>query len=82
MFDRDKVIKGLEHCSSGDGCKGCPYSKNESGHVCSFDCIRDALALLKDQPEIIRCRDCKRRLECDYWIENGDEWFCADGKRW
>lgn len=43
--------------------------------------VADAIALLKDQPEIIRCRDCKRRIECDYWIENGDEWFCADGER-
>lgn len=47
MVDRQKVIKGLEHCLSGDGCKGCPYSKNESG--CSFDSIRDAIVLLKEQ---------------------------------
>ena len=52
MADREKVIKGLEHCSSGDGCKGCPYSKNESVHVCSFDCIRDAIALLKEHEPI------------------------------
>lgn len=31
--------------------------------------------------ELIRCKDCKHRLECDYWIENGDDWFCADGER-
>jgi len=31
--------------------------------------------------ELVRCKDCKHHLECDYWIENGDDWFCADGKR-
>lgn len=31
--------------------------------------------------ELIRCKDCKRHLECNYWIENGDDWFCADGER-
>ena len=49
MPDREKVIKGLEHCSSLDGCKGCPYSQSENGHVCSFNCNNDALTLLKEQ---------------------------------
>jgi len=34
-----------------------------------------------DKEEVVRCKDCKRHLECDYWIENGDNWFCADGER-
>lgn len=33
------------------------------------------------EQELVRCKDCKRHLECNYWIENGDDWFCADGKR-
>ena len=49
----EKVIKGLEHCSSSNGCKGCPYSKNWSKHVCSVVCIRDAIALLKEQQKLI-----------------------------
>ena len=53
MVDREKVIEGLEHCSSGEGCRGCPYNKTESGHACLFDCVRDALALLKEQEERI-----------------------------
>lgn len=53
MIDLEKVIKGLEHCSSSDGCKGCPYSRIESGHVCSVVCIRDAIALLKEQQKLI-----------------------------
>ena len=31
-------------------------------------------------PEIVMCKDCRYHLECDYWIEHGDNWFCADGK--
>lgn len=87
MDDREKVIKGLDHCSSGEGCKGCPYSKIESNHLCLVDCIRDALALLKEQGKIVLCKDCK------YWhdsircqmdsegLKTPDDWFCADGKR-
>ena len=31
--------------------------------------------------ELVRCKDCKRHFECDYWLESGDDWFCADGER-
>ena len=31
--------------------------------------------------ELVRCKDCKHHLECDCWIENGDDWYCADGER-
>lgn len=34
-----------------------------------------------DAVPVVRCKDCKRHLECDYWIENGDDWYCADGER-
>lgn len=52
--------------------------------------------LLKEQPEIVRCRDCKywsaERIndfnKCRRWINVGvknfatmGEWFCADGER-
>jgi hypothetical protein len=34
-----------------------------------------------DMRPMVLCKDCKHRLECDYWIENGDDWYCADGER-
>lgn len=52
MADREKVIKGLECCISEQACKGCPYNQSETGHLCSFNCIRDAIALLKEQEQI------------------------------
>lgn len=96
MPDMEKVVKGLEHCPNipFDICYAecnsydCPY-KDELGiqklHA-------DALALLKEQLEIVRCKD------CDYYeIWGSDEkictrlgkwygrvpedWFCAGGKR-
>lgn len=59
-MDREKVIKGLEHCKIGD-CVGCPYDqiKEESLHgkhdkyvlVCNEQLTEDILALLKEQEE-------------------------------
>lgn len=56
--DREKVIKGLEHCGFTEkrGCDGCPYEDEcidfggDAGHgsLCT-----DALALLKEQAEVI-----------------------------
>ena len=54
MPDREKVIKGLECCTSEQACKGCPYSQSETGHLCSFNCLHDALAMLKEQEGIIK----------------------------
>ncbi len=31
--------------------------------------------------ELVRCKYCKHRLECDYWLEKGDDWYCGDGER-
>lgn len=39
------------------------------------------------QPEIVRCKDCKKRYKksCGYYYADGrimcDDWFCADGVR-
>lgn len=59
MIKREKVIKGLEHCTSHDDgrdkfggvgkCGGCPYY----GHDCTDRMKKDALALLKEQHEQI-----------------------------
>lgn len=54
MSDKEKVIKGLEHCISADKtCTGCPYE----GTTCTTTLNADALALLKED-----CHNCK--LEC------------------
>ena len=43
--------------------------------------------LLKEQGEVVRCRDCVNRydpINCKMYSEGmdtSDEWFCADGER-
>lgn len=51
MPDREKVIKGLEHCLEGVvGCqKRCPYKRD---FACRSELARDALALLKKQEAV------------------------------
>ena len=91
MVDREKVIKAIEYCFNiDDPCEQCPYD--------GIDCISkmkaDALALLKEQPEIIRCKDCifgehernngtgMEWIYCKHHRENRPkEWFCASGSR-
>ena len=60
MINREKVIKGLEYCTSNDGCKNCPYNPTEG--VCGYTCLQDALALLKEQEERVEPIAIKREM--------------------
>lgn len=81
MVDIYKVIKGLEVCMSKDKtCSDCPYE----GTVCITTLSTDALELLRDHPQIVRCRNCEHwdfyKHECDkkeVWFACPDL-FCAD----
>lgn len=60
MADREKVIKGLEHCSNKSFCNdGCPYSSilrdpNLGIDECMTCLAHDALELLKEQePKLV-----------------------------
>ena len=95
-MDREKVIKGLEVCRDQDnppgyrftGCKDdCPYY----GNGCAKKLKEDAMDQLKEQPEIVRCKDCTW-WGTDRMCESSDSpcfqngcthgnWFCADGER-
>lgn len=85
MSDREKVLIGLKCLVTEDGiCDECPY--NERG-FCVENIASDALVLLKEQPEIIHCKDCKHAdisasglIKCA-GIFRAPDWFCADGKR-
>ena len=55
-MDREKIIKGLEHCRimcegvSHNPCSGCPYQ----GHYTCADRLKtDAIALLKEQEAVM-----------------------------
>lgn len=46
---------------------------------------RSSFCPLKEQPEIVRCEDCKLRHNhtCEIWTDGvyNPDWFCPDGKR-
>ena len=62
MHDREKVIKGLEHCFHGQECCGdieCPYYiEHLSDCCCLEECQEnlktDAIIMLKEQEDKIR----------------------------
>ena len=100
MPDMKKVIKGLKCIASSSDCIGteCPYCHNIldnaiTGYDCTTELARDILALLKEQPAIVRCKDCghqgKRGLgaycmfiECKKTGSiHHETWFCANGER-
>lgn len=73
-MNSEELIKGMQECDLNGGLIGnCPY--------------KGILALLKEQSEIVRCKDCKKRYtalciqEEVGNINNQDDWFCADGER-
>ena len=62
------------------------FAYNESGRLESLSRMIDEL--LKEQPQIVRCKDCKfwYKDECSHLCAiNGDlrpaNWFCADGEK-
>lgn len=87
VADLDETIKGLECCAErfprNKKCGECPYVS-----ICYHDracdeLLDDALELLKEQPKIVRCKECKRRTESgfcrEHWHPVSDEQFCEKG---
>ena len=94
MTDREKILDGLRHCvpeTKGDGklyCSSCPYciSCKSGGVFLPIVMVEDIRKLLKEQPQIVRCKDCKWYDKQKNWCisldiaEQGEDWFCADGE--
>lgn len=77
MSDRKKVIEQLESMRD--------YHRSVGNNI-TADIANDALKLLKEQPEIVRCKDCENNIggrcrNLDLWVETDPDWFCADGER-
>lgn len=77
MTEREKVIKGLEHCCIDDegypSCKGCPYGP--CNVRCGGDLHADALALLKAQePRVMTIGELRKLQKQDVvWLEDADK---------
>ena len=90
MTDIEKVIKGLEHCMResdnlyDDPCNGCPYYvEKQPSRICSGELQKDCYDLLKEQPQLVRCKDCKNQYRCEMsgGFKDDLNWFCADGEK-
>lgn len=89
MVDRKQTIYDIERCTCHvpGACRDC--SKYKEGHPplsCMEDLLNDALELLKEQPEIVKCKDCAFRDPrdgmCEHVLQMRDpDWYCADGER-
>lgn len=93
MTDREKVVRAVETCFDSwidkHRYKGLDLHEVERMK-------HDALELLKSQPDVVRCKDCKyaenytdifsdRGYKClryDLHREyHNSDWFCADGEK-
>lgn len=95
MCDRQKVIKGLECCTSQDGlhysfCEVCHYHDNQEKHCGNTQhLMEDALALLKAQEPVkptwrrgyVYCGKCGYKL---HWIVDKNNYCpeCGQAVKW
>ena len=77
-----------EHCAKCNNSEmpDCPYNCIEYASIVNL-----AVEILKEQPQIVRCKDCMYWYPLTKTCNNvdgaccqsyvADDWFCADGKR-
>ena len=89
MIDKRKFIKSLEcHLDTKTDCSDCNY---KFGYNCFTLLLKDALELLKEQPDIVRYGECKHYKDGFCYNPNTfdektcgntvPDWYCADGER-
>ena len=74
MDDREKVIKGMEICTTATEsvrCPECPYKP--LGGLCKLAMMRDALALLKAQEQYRTQKKSKRYNDMDWSGAQGND---------
>lgn len=85
MTDAAKVLRGVICCSDANKlkCDECPYDYNGRGmekYACTAELAYDVRSLLKERPEIVRCKDCAKSRICCIRRADDPDWFCADGE--
>ena len=83
---RERVIYDIERCICHvpDACRDCShYGQGEEAIRCMENLMADALSVLKEQPDVVRCKDCARNCDgqCGGTEIVSPDWFCADGER-
>ena len=91
MIDREKVMQALDRISKDKRQYFAGSAAEMKEQLGLQELAEDALALLKDQPEIVRCKDCKyyEQWEDDhicgmlgsYYGNKKPDDYCSDGRR-
>ena len=95
MERTQKIIDGLTALNDAmheNQCYACSHEFIEKANEFGTEILADAIALLKGQPQIVRCKDCihwdDHTEECSnsdsVCFRNGwckPDWFCADGEK-
>ena len=89
MADRRQVMYDIERCICHvpDACRDCSHYGHGEVVLCMEELLNDVLTLLKEQPEIVRCKDCTYLNAdtgiCIVGIPHGhkDTFYYAYGKR-
>lgn len=78
MLDREKVLKGMEHCVTESDCRECVYFEQMKGRYDGYkcDCIADALAMMKKQEPKQIVRKQGKHENSDGSIDYFAEWYC------
>ena len=94
MADIRKTMYDIERCICHvpDACRDCSHYGQGEAIGCMENLLKDAYELLKAQPQIVRCKDCKHGciskdetgqdiVECFQMYRTRKlDWFCADGE--
>ena len=96
MIDKERLIKAwgiFQKSNPYEICEGREFRAIKEPEYCMGQMISDTIDLLKEKPEIVRCKDCKNAVVydnneviCTHIDSNGNDkhsidWFCADGER-
>ena len=92
MWSKEKIINGLNalyRSMHENQCYACSYEFVEVEHEFGTEILAEAEEFIKEQPQIVRCKDCKRRgtYQCPVYVggdgmcSEPDDWFCADGEK-
>lgn len=77
MFDREKVLSGLECCADPDTeCGDCPYFNHTYFYPdCKETLIRSAVELLKADQTYLKAQEPVKPVPA---IDDADDWWCGN----
>lgn len=93
MIDKERLINAwgiFQKSNPYEICEGREFRAIKEPEYCMGQMISDTIALLKEQPEVVRCKYCLHGDCFDSYVlcrkssekrKEPLDWFCADGER-